>query len=216
MVPLINGIMEKNSWLFELFSYLSGNWLWMSPHKRVGRGCVGILSWSHKSMWGAVLACRVKTRTEVCVILAYQLLTVFTYMYKFVTECSCCYAASDPYLIMSCEGQKVYSPVHKSTLSPEFDVKAVFYRKKTKEHICIQVRLEERAHGRLQWCCSNMDKVLLKLTPFRAGSNRINRLSHILCSDVSNSSIKCKLDHTVTVGRSNLMHFCYRDDGWKY
>ncbi|XP_062861179.1 calpain-5a [Trichomycterus rosablanca] len=47
--------------------------------------------------------------------------------------------SSDPYLIVSCEGQKVRSPVHNNTLSPEFDVKALFYRKKPKEPIYIQV-----------------------------------------------------------------------------
>lgn len=49
------------------------------------------------------------------------------------------FAASDPYVIISCEGEKVRSPVHKDTLSPEFDVKALFYRKKPKERMHIQV-----------------------------------------------------------------------------
>ncbi|XP_053478742.1 calpain-5a [Ictalurus furcatus] len=47
--------------------------------------------------------------------------------------------SSDPYVIISCEGEKVRSPVHKDTLSPEFDVKALFYRKKPKERIHIQI-----------------------------------------------------------------------------
>ncbi|MCI4379401.1 hypothetical protein PGIGA_G00227760 [Pangasianodon gigas] len=47
--------------------------------------------------------------------------------------------SSDPYVIISCEGEKVHSPVHKDTLSPEFDVKALFYRKKPKEQIRIQI-----------------------------------------------------------------------------
>lgn len=48
-------------------------------------------------------------------------------------------SASDPYVIISCEGEKVCSTVHKDTQSPDFDVKAVFYRKKPKEPIRIQV-----------------------------------------------------------------------------
>uniref|UniRef100_A0A8C1TTL0 Calpain 5a n=1 Tax=Cyprinus carpio TaxID=7962 RepID=A0A8C1TTL0_CYPCA len=52
--------------------------------------------------------------------------------------------ASDPYVIISCEGQKVRSPVHKNTQSPDFDVKAVFYRKKPKEPIRIQVPIYNR------------------------------------------------------------------------
>ncbi len=48
-------------------------------------------------------------------------------------------SASDPYVIISCEGEKVRSAVHKNTQSPDFDVKAVFYRKKQKEPIRIQV-----------------------------------------------------------------------------
>ncbi|KAI4899375.1 hypothetical protein NFI96_030260 [Prochilodus magdalenae] len=47
--------------------------------------------------------------------------------------------SSDPYIIISCEGEKVRSPVHKSTLSPEFDVKALFYRKKPNQGIRIEV-----------------------------------------------------------------------------
>ncbi|KAG7333067.1 hypothetical protein KOW79_003202 [Hemibagrus wyckioides] len=47
--------------------------------------------------------------------------------------------SSDPYVIISCEGEKVRSPVHKDTLSPEFDVKAIFYRKKPKERIHVQI-----------------------------------------------------------------------------
>ncbi|GAA6091194.1 calpain-5a [Tachysurus ichikawai] len=47
--------------------------------------------------------------------------------------------SSDPYVIISCEGKKVRSPVHKDTLSPEFDVKAIFYRKKPKDRIHIEI-----------------------------------------------------------------------------
>lgn len=47
--------------------------------------------------------------------------------------------SSDPYIIISCEGEKVRSPVHKDTQSPDFDVKAVFYRKKPKQPIRIQI-----------------------------------------------------------------------------
>ncbi|KAF4101066.1 hypothetical protein G5714_017498 [Onychostoma macrolepis] len=47
--------------------------------------------------------------------------------------------ASDPYVIISCEGEKVRSVVHKNTRNPDFDVKAVFYRKKQKEPIRIQI-----------------------------------------------------------------------------
>ncbi|KAH0625254.1 hypothetical protein JD844_033630 [Phrynosoma platyrhinos] len=36
----------------------------------------------------------------------------------------------DPYVIIKCEGEKIRSPVVKNTTSPEFDVKALFYRKK--------------------------------------------------------------------------------------
>ncbi|KAK6485945.1 calpain-5 [Huso huso] len=47
--------------------------------------------------------------------------------------------AANPYVIISCEGEKVRSPVHKDCLNPEFDVKALFYRKKPREHIHIQI-----------------------------------------------------------------------------
>ncbi|XP_076846907.1 calpain-5a [Brachyhypopomus gauderio] len=47
--------------------------------------------------------------------------------------------SSDPYVVISCEGEKVCSPVHKDTLTPDFDVKALFYRKKSKGSILIRV-----------------------------------------------------------------------------
>ncbi|XP_067102567.1 calpain-5-like [Osmerus mordax] len=47
--------------------------------------------------------------------------------------------ASDPYVIIRCEGEKVRSPVHKDTRSPAFDTKAVFYRKKAQKPIQIEI-----------------------------------------------------------------------------
>ncbi|CAB1348887.1 unnamed protein product [Coregonus sp. 'balchen'] len=47
--------------------------------------------------------------------------------------------ASDPYVIIRCEGEKVCSPVFKDTRSPTFDTKALFYRKKTNQPILIEV-----------------------------------------------------------------------------
>ncbi|KAF7218223.1 calpain 5 [Nothobranchius furzeri] len=47
--------------------------------------------------------------------------------------------ASDPYVIIRCEGQKVRSVVHKSTCSPAFNTKAVFYRKKSSRPISIEI-----------------------------------------------------------------------------
>lgn len=53
---------------------------------------------------------------------------------------SCIFSlASDPYVIITCEGEKVRSPVHKDTRCPSFDVKGIFYRKKPKEGIHIEV-----------------------------------------------------------------------------
>uniref|UniRef100_A0A1A8EZW2 Calpain 5a n=1 Tax=Nothobranchius korthausae TaxID=1143690 RepID=A0A1A8EZW2_9TELE len=46
---------------------------------------------------------------------------------------------SDPYVIIRCEGQKVRSVVHKSTCSPAFNTKAVFYRKKSSRPISIEI-----------------------------------------------------------------------------
>uniref|UniRef100_A0A1A7X3G7 Calpain 5a n=1 Tax=Iconisemion striatum TaxID=60296 RepID=A0A1A7X3G7_9TELE len=47
--------------------------------------------------------------------------------------------ASDPYVIIRCEGQKVCSVVHKSTRSPAFNTKGVFYRKKANRPISIEI-----------------------------------------------------------------------------
>ncbi|KAF2974937.1 hypothetical protein EK904_007030, partial [Melospiza melodia maxima] len=46
---------------------------------------------------------------------------------------------ADPYVIIKCEGQKVRSPVQKNTVSPEFDVKGLFYRKKPGQPIIVQI-----------------------------------------------------------------------------
>ncbi|CAJ0964403.1 unnamed protein product [Ranitomeya imitator] len=45
---------------------------------------------------------------------------------------------ADPYVIISCEGNKVQSPVIKDTLTPQFDVKGLFYRKKPGQPIIVQ------------------------------------------------------------------------------
>lgn len=47
--------------------------------------------------------------------------------------------ASDSYAIISCEGNKVRSPVQKNTRSPNFDTKGLFYRKKAKQPITIRI-----------------------------------------------------------------------------
>ncbi|XP_062844768.1 calpain-5-like isoform X2 [Trichomycterus rosablanca] len=47
--------------------------------------------------------------------------------------------SADPYVIISCEGNSVQSRVQKDTLEPLFDVRAVFYRKKPRKPITIQV-----------------------------------------------------------------------------
>eukprot|EP00064_Thunnus_orientalis_P010875 superscaffoldBa00001515_g10904 len=49
--------------------------------------------------------------------------------------------AVDPYMIITCEGERVRSPVHKDTRCPNFDIKGLFYRKKPKEGIHIEVRV---------------------------------------------------------------------------
>lgn len=48
-------------------------------------------------------------------------------------------AAVDPYVIITCEGERVRSPVHKDTRCPNFDIKGLFYRKKPKDGIQIEV-----------------------------------------------------------------------------
>ena len=53
--------------------------------------------------------------------------------------CVCVCPVSDPYVIIRCEGNKVRSPVHKDTRSPVFDTKALFYRKKERQAVSIEV-----------------------------------------------------------------------------
>uniref|UniRef100_A0A3Q2E857 Calpain 5b n=1 Tax=Cyprinodon variegatus TaxID=28743 RepID=A0A3Q2E857_CYPVA len=47
--------------------------------------------------------------------------------------------AVDSYVIITCEGERVRSPVQKDTRCPNFDIKGVFYRKKPKEAIHIEI-----------------------------------------------------------------------------
>uniref|UniRef100_A0A667XNX2 Calpain 5 n=1 Tax=Myripristis murdjan TaxID=586833 RepID=A0A667XNX2_9TELE len=47
--------------------------------------------------------------------------------------------ASDPYVIIRCEGDKVRSPVYKDTRSPVFNTKGLFYRKSGNKAITIEV-----------------------------------------------------------------------------
>ncbi|XP_061828254.1 calpain-5-like [Nerophis lumbriciformis] len=45
----------------------------------------------------------------------------------------------DPYLIIYCEGERIRTPVHKGTRSPNFDIKFLFYRKRPNQSIRIEV-----------------------------------------------------------------------------
>ncbi|MEQ2214521.1 hypothetical protein XENOCAPTIV_010734, partial [Xenoophorus captivus] len=47
--------------------------------------------------------------------------------------------AVDSYVIITCEGERVRSPVQKDTRCPNFDIKGLFYRKKPKETIHIEI-----------------------------------------------------------------------------
>uniref|UniRef100_A0A674P6S7 Calpain 5 n=1 Tax=Takifugu rubripes TaxID=31033 RepID=A0A674P6S7_TAKRU len=46
---------------------------------------------------------------------------------------------TDPYAVICCEGEKVRSPVHKNTRSPNFDTKGLFYRKKSNQPVSIKI-----------------------------------------------------------------------------
>lgn len=48
-------------------------------------------------------------------------------------------SGADPYLVISCEGSIVQSTVKKDTLNPLFDTRAIFYRKKPRKPITVQV-----------------------------------------------------------------------------
>lgn len=52
----------------------------------------------------------------------------------------CFSAGADPYVIISCEGRSVRSPIKKDTLQPEFAISGVFYRKKPRKPITVEVR----------------------------------------------------------------------------
>lgn len=52
----------------------------------------------------------------------------------------CFRAGADPYIIIHCEGKSVKSAVKKDTLKPEFKTSAVFYRKKPRKPIIVEVR----------------------------------------------------------------------------
>lgn len=59
----------------------------------------------------------------------------------------------DPYVIISCEGERVRSPVQKDTRCPNFDIKGLFYRKKPKEgiHVEVSVNLLQGGTTALPW-----------------------------------------------------------------
>uniref|UniRef100_A0A665U1Y7 Calpain 6 n=1 Tax=Echeneis naucrates TaxID=173247 RepID=A0A665U1Y7_ECHNA len=46
---------------------------------------------------------------------------------------------ADPYVIISCEGRSVQSTIKKDTLQPEFGISAIFYRKKPRKPITVEV-----------------------------------------------------------------------------
>ncbi|XP_061154543.1 calpain-5-like [Syngnathus typhle] len=46
---------------------------------------------------------------------------------------------ADPYVIISCEGHSVRSPIQKDTLTPDFEISGVFYRKKPRKPLIVQI-----------------------------------------------------------------------------
>ncbi|KAI1903606.1 hypothetical protein AGOR_G00028930 [Albula goreensis] len=46
---------------------------------------------------------------------------------------------ADPYVIISCEGSTVRSNIQSDTLEPQFDTRAIFYRKKPRKPLTVQV-----------------------------------------------------------------------------
>ncbi|XP_066555408.1 calpain-5a [Amia ocellicauda] len=67
--------------------------------------------------------------------------------------------ASDPYVVISCDGEKVRSAVHKDKRNPEFDIKGLFYRKKTREGIHIEI------YNKNVICDSFLGQVILTSDP---------------------------------------------------
>ena len=58
---------------------------------------------------------------------------------------------ADPYVIIYCEGQSVKSVIRKDTLEPEFETMAIFYRKKPRKHLTIQVRWWKLLTIQVRW-----------------------------------------------------------------
>ncbi|XP_077402369.1 calpain-5-like [Vanacampus margaritifer] len=46
---------------------------------------------------------------------------------------------ADPYVIISCEGRSVKSTIQKDTLTPEFETSGIFYRKKPRKPLTVQI-----------------------------------------------------------------------------
>lgn len=61
-------------------------------------------------------------------------------MYLLRWRFACFDTAADPYVIISCEGQSVSSTIKKDTLQPEFKTSGIFYRKKPRKPITVEVR----------------------------------------------------------------------------
>lgn len=89
-------------------------------------------------------ACRVQTLTEVSsrTRVSLELLVLLFVSPDFVFNRHP--SAVDPYVIITCEGERVRSPVQKDARSPNFDIKGLFYRKKPKEGIHVEVSVHSR------------------------------------------------------------------------
>ncbi|XP_029957693.1 calpain-5-like isoform X1 [Salarias fasciatus] len=53
--------------------------------------------------------------------------------------CLCFHPGADPYVIIYCEGKSVKSSIQKDTLNPEFTTSGVFYRKKPRKPLTVEV-----------------------------------------------------------------------------
>lgn len=54
-------------------------------------------------------------------------------------------------MIVSCEGRSVRSTVKADTLDPVFETRAIFYRKKPRKPITVEVRYRGVKYHKYQW-----------------------------------------------------------------
>lgn len=187
---MCNAFFGKNCWTLVqlLFQFIAlsthrnqkmlppptGNWYGINQKSDVGAPSLGTRNLWLTCMCTEPRGCRTRTVLEVRGRRKARLNSKWAN----VSVCNCrgrCVTGADPYVIIHCEGHSVRSNIQKDTLQPEFKTSGVFYRKKPRKPITVEVKqnaghLQSLRSGWCNWWLFKMLRPMAVLASFWGSS----------------------------------------------